>query len=170
MKPGFALDGKINIQKSEILNFTIDEDILNSSRLRITATDHSERPIKNINGSFQFRINGFKNELVFREGTSLIPQEITESTFIYLSHKNESGTKGKLFYVLKRGEMSIPIEINWIFLAIIPLSILIIIFLFRKLIIIGGIIMILIFVFSSNKGLNLSTFLETLFDGLKSLV
>ena len=170
MKPGFALDGKINIQKSEILNFTIDEDILNSSRLRITATDHSERPIKNINGSFQFRINGFKNELVFREGTSLIPQEITESTFIYLSHKNESGTKGKLFYVLKKGEMSIPIEINWIFLAIIPLSILILIFLFRKMIIIGGLIMILIFVFSSNKGLNLSTFLETLFDGLKSLV
>lgn len=169
-KSGFALIDKINTQPLGISNFAITEDLFNSNQLRITVTDQFDRPTGNFDGIFQFRINGFKNELTFSDGTSLIPQEISESTFIYLSHKNESGTKGKLFYIFSSSGKLIPIEISWIFLAIIPLSILILIFLFRKLIIIGGLIMTLIFVFSSNKGLSLSTFLETLFDGLKNLV
>lgn len=169
-KSGFALIDKVNTQALDFTNFAITEDLLNSNKLRITATDQFDKPADNIDGIFQFRINGFRNELTFRNGTSLIPQEISESTFIYLSHENESGTKGKLFYIFSSGGKLIPIEISWIFLAIIPLSILILIFLFRKMIIIGGLIMILIFVFSSNKGLSLSTFLETLFDGLKNLV
>lgn len=169
-KSGFALIDKINKKSLVITNFAIAEDPLNNNKLRITVTDQFDRPTDNIDGIFKFRINGFKNELTFSDGTSLIPQEISESTFIYLSHENESGTKGKLFYIFSRGNKLIPVGISWIFLAIIPLSILILVFLFRKLIIVGGVIMILIFVFSSKKGLDLSTFLETLFDGLKSLV
>lgn len=170
LKSGFALIDKVNSQQLEIKNFVVEDYLLNSNKLRITATDQFDRPTDNVDGNFQFRINGFKNELTFSDGTSLIPQEISESTFIYLSHENESGRRGKLYYVCSRSGKLIPLEISWIFLAIIPLSILILIFLFRKLIIIGGVIMILFFVFSSKNGLNFSTFLETLFDGLKNLV
>ncbi|WP_276359819.1 hypothetical protein [Daejeonella sp. H1SJ63] len=170
VKSAFGIVGTPISQKMEINNFIVKETQLNSNKLSIIATDQNEIPLKNINGIFQFSINGFKNEFRFNNGITVFPQQIDESTFIYLRHENESGTNGKLYYILSSNGNLNTFEISWIILAIIPLSILLLIFLFRKFIIIGGVILILVFFFNSKHGLNLSTFIDTIFDGLRNLV
>lgn len=166
----FAIKVQSIHQKIEISNFIVRRNVFQGNKLDIIAIDDQGKLPENIEGVFQFSINGFKNELNFSKGISLFPQEINESTFIYLRHKNESGTKGKLYYIYNRNGNLKPLEISWFVLAIIPLSLLIIVFIFRKLIIIGGIILILLVYFNSTNGLNLSTFIETIFDGLRNLV
>lgn len=166
----FAIIKPVLPQKIEISNFILKKNVLYNNKLSIIATDNQGKLMNNVDGTFQFSMNGFSKELNFNNGTTVFPQEINESTFIYLRHKNEAGTRGKLYYILNRNGNLNSIEISWLILAIIPVSILIIIFLFRKLIIIGGIILVLLFFFNSANGLNFSMFIETIFDGLRSLV
>lgn len=166
----FAIKVQNIPQKIAIGNFIVKENALYGNKLNIIATDDQGKLPENIEGVFQFSINGFKNELNFSKGISLFPQEIHESTFIYLRHKNESGTRGKLYYIYNRNGNLKPLEISWFVLAIIPLGLLILVFIFRKLIIIGGVLLVLLVYFNSTNGLNLSTFLETIFDGLRNLV
>ncbi|MFA5245331.1 MAG: hypothetical protein WC380_08515 [Pedobacter sp.] len=167
----FAINKQVIIpQKIEISNFIVKGNESQNNKLSIIATDKQGKLMKNIDGTFQFNMNGFNKELNFNDGITIFQQEINESTFIYLRHKNEAGTQGKLYYIFSKNGNLNPIEISWLILVIIPVSILIIIFLFRKLIIIVGIILILLFFFNSTNGLNLSMFIETIFDGLRNLV
>ena len=150
-------------------NFVVKENLLKNNKIAIIAADKSEKPIESLNGTFQFSINGFQQELKFNDGVAVAPQPIDKSTFLYLRHENEAGVHGKLYYVYKKDDNLSPYHINWLVLILIPLGIIILATLFRKFIIIGGIILVAFLIFNSKNGLGIPTFLDTVFDGLKGL-
>lgn len=152
-----------------INNFLVKENLLKNDKIAIIACDAEEKPLEHVSGTFQFTINGFKQTLRFNEGVAVSPQQIDKSTFIYLRHENENGTHGKLYYVIKKDLDLKLIKINWLLLVLIPLVVIILATMFRKFILIAAVLLILLFVFNSSKGLNLGTFFETIFDGLKSI-
>ncbi len=156
-------------QQIAIANFIIKENLLKNDKIAIIACNEAEKPLESINGTFQFSINGFKQELKFNDGVAVSPQQIDKSTFIYLRHENESGTHSKLYYVIKKEDNLNPVKINWLLLVLIPLGIIVLATMFRKFIIIAGILLISIYFFNSSNGLNLPTFFQTVFDGLKSV-
>ena len=156
-------------QEIAINNFIIKENLLKNAKIAVIACNELERPLENINGTFQFNINGFKQALKFNDGVAIAPQQIDKSTFVYLRHENESGTHGKLYYVIKKDDNLKMIKINWLLLVLIPLGIIILATMFRKFIIIAAILLITLFFFNSSNGLNLPTFFETVFDGIKSV-
>lgn len=152
-----------------INNFIAKENLYKTNQLAIYAADSLENPIENISGTFKFSINGFEKELKFKNGLALIDQPISKSTFIYLRHENESGSQGKLYYVFKKYDFLKPIKISWLILVLVPAIIILLAMMFRKFIIIGGILLIIMFYFNTSNGLKISTFFDTVFDGLKNL-
>jgi len=174
----FILSGnKVHSQTESILsqevvlnNFIVKEDLLKNNKIAIIAADSLDKPIETLSGTFQFSINGFGQELKFNNGVAVAAQPIDKSTFIYLRHENETGTHGKLYYVVRKGDFINPIKISWWVLVIVPLILIILATLFRKFIIIAGILLIFIFYYNSSNGLKLPTFFDTVFDGLKNLI
>ncbi|HEY0896669.1 MAG TPA: hypothetical protein VGE15_08985 [Sphingobacteriaceae bacterium] len=163
-QPGAATPVQLSIN-----NFIVKEHLLKNEKIAIIACDADEKPMEHVNGVFQFSLNGFKQELKFNEGVAIAPQPINESTFMYLRHKNEAGTHGKLYYILKQENNLKPIKINWMMLAVIPVAIILIAFTFRKLLIWAVVVLLVLFFFNARNGLNLPTFFDTIFDGLKSV-
>ncbi len=165
----FAQADSATTQHVAINNFVVKENLLKNNKIAIIAADANEKPAENLNGTFQFSINGFQQELKFNGGVAVAPQSIDKSTFLYLRHENESGTHGKLYYIYKKGDDLSPYKINWLVLILIPLGIVILALLFKRFIIIGGIILIAFLIFNSKNGLGIPTFFDTVFDGLKGL-
>lgn len=152
-----------------INNFIIKENLLKNDKIAVIACDAEENPLENISGTFLFSINGFKQQLKFNDGVAIAPQQIDQSTFIYLRHKNENGTHGKLYYVTKKENNLNPIKINWLLLVLIPLALVILATMFRKFILFAVVLIIIMLIFNSSKGLNLPTFFDTIYDGLKGV-
>jgi hypothetical protein len=155
-------------QTVAINNFLVKENLLKNEKIAIVAADSTDKPIEKVNGTFLFSINGFKQELKFHDGVAVAPQQIEKSTFLYIKHKNDNGTHGKLYYIIKKETDLNPIKINWLLLLAIPVVLVILASMFRKFILFAVIIIALMLFFNHNKGLNLPTFFETVFDGLKS--
>lgn len=152
-----------------INNFIIKENLLKNDKIAVIACDPEENPLENISGTFLFSINGFKQQLKFNDGVAIAPQQIDQSTFIYLRHKNENGTHGKLYYVTKKENNLNPIKINWLLLVLVPLALVILATMFRKFILFAVVLIIIMLIFNSSKGLNLPTFFDTIYDGLKGV-
>lgn len=148
----------------------VKESLLKNSKVAIIATDSLENPIENINGTYTFSVSGFTQQLTFHDGVSILPLPIDKSTFVYIKHENESGTHSKLLYIYKKANDLNPITISRAFFIIIPLIIVILVFAFKKFIYMGIILFLVFFFFSYSKGLNISTYFETIFDYLKNLV
>jgi len=157
------------VNQISLNNFVVKENLLKNNKLAIIAADENEKPIESLNGSFQFSINGFQQELKFNDGVAVAPQPIDKSTFLYLRHENEAGTHGKLYYIYKKDDNLSPYKINWLVLILIPLVIVILGTIFRKFIIIGGILLVAFLIFNSKNGLGIPTFFDTVFDGLKGI-
>jgi hypothetical protein len=158
----------LKAQSVAINNFLVKENLLKNEKIAIIAADSVDKPIEQVNGTFQFTINGFKQELKFNDGVAVAPQQIEKSTFLYIKHKNDNGTHSKLYYVIKKETDLNPIKINWLILVLLPLAIIIIASMFKKFIMIAIIILALLFFFNYNSGLSLPTFFETVIDGIKS--
>ncbi|WP_245803440.1 hypothetical protein [Daejeonella lutea] len=165
----YAQSDTATTQLVALNNFVVKENLLKNNKIAIIAADENEKPIESLNGTFQFSINGFQQELKFNNGVAVAPQAIDKSTFLYLRHENESGTHGKLYYIYKKGDDLSPYKINWLVLILIPLGIVALALLFKRFIIIGGIILIAFLIFNSKNGLGIPTFFDTVFDGLKGL-
>jgi hypothetical protein len=165
----FAQIDTATTRQVAINNFVVKENLLKNNKLAIIAADANEKPIESLNGTFQFSFNGFKQELKFNDGVAVAPQPIDKSTFLYLRHENEAGTHGKLYYIYKKDDNLSPYKINWLVLILIPLGIIVLATLFRKFIIIGGVILVAFLIFNSKNGLGIPTFFDTVFDGLKGL-
>ncbi|MHB1177497.1 MAG: hypothetical protein ACYCZO_04115 [Daejeonella sp.] len=165
---GAQTDSSVS-QQVAVNNFVVKENLLKNNKIAIIAADENEKPVESLNGTFLFSINGFQQQLKFNDGVAIAPQPIDKSTFLYLRHENETGTHGKLYYIYKKDDSLRPFKINWLVLVLIPIGIVILGTMFRRFIIIGGIILIVIFIFNSQNGLKLSTFFDTVMDGLKSL-
>ncbi len=166
----FSQSYTINRQEVALNNFVVRENLLKNNKIAIIATDQDEKPIESLSGTFQFSINGFQQELKFNNGVAVTSQPIDRSTFLYLRHENETGTHGKLYYIIKKDDNLRPIKINWLILVVVPLGIIILATMFRKFIIIAAILLFLLFFFNSQNGLKLPTFFETVVDGLKSVI
>lgn len=165
----FSQTDTATTQHVALNNFVVKENLLKNNKIAIIAADESEKPIESLNGTFQFSINGFQQELKFNDGVAVAPQPIDKSTFLYLRHENEAGTHGKLYYIYKKNDNLSPYKVNWLVLILIPLGIIVLATIFRKFIIIGGIILIAFLIFNSKNGLGIPTFFDTVFDGLKGL-
>ncbi|KLT65687.1 hypothetical protein [Pedobacter sp. BMA] len=156
-------------QNAAINNFLVKENLLKNNKLAIIAADSLNVPNENINGSYTFSVSGFTQILKFNDGIAVLPLPIAKSTFVYIKHQNDLGTHSKLVYVYKKDADLSPYAINSLWLFIIPIALVIIAFAFRKLIIFVVIAFLVFVYFNHSAGLNLGTFFESIFDGLKSL-
>lgn len=157
-------------QTDSLNNFIVKENLLKNEKLAIIAADSTENPREDVNGRYEFSINGFKQELDFHDGIAVAPMQISKSSFVYIKHKNSLGTHSKLYYVLKKEGSLNPVKINWIVLIIIPVIIIAFASMFRKFIIAAVIIFFGLMIFNHNQGLGLGRFIETILDGLRQLL
>ncbi|WP_443943922.1 hypothetical protein ACJVDH_13435 [Pedobacter sp. AW1-32] len=157
-------------QKASINNFLVKENLLKNNKLAIIAADSLGVPNENISGVYTFSVSGFTQILKFNDGIAVLPLPIDKSTFVYIKHQNDFGTHSKLVYVYKKDSDLTPYSINSLWLFIIPVVLIITAFAFRKLIIFVVIIFLIFVYFNHSNGLNLSTFFESVFDGLKNLI
>lgn len=162
---GFAQESNSGID-----NFLVKESLLKNSKIAIIAADSLENPIEAVNGSYNFSVSGFTQQLTFANGVAILPLPIDKSTFVYIKHENDKGTHSKLLYIYKSDSDLKPITISRIFFIIIPLFIIILSFAFKKFIYLAVILLVIFFYFSASKGLNVSTYFETIIDYLKNLV
>ena len=164
-----AISAMAFAQKSDINNFIVKENLLKNSKLAIIAADSSDNPIENINGLYTFTVSGFTQPLTFHSGVAVLPLQLERSAFVYIKHQNDKGTHSKLLYVYKKEGTLNPYTINSLWLILFPLVVIFLAFAFRKFIIIAVILMLIFFYFNHSNGLNVSTFFETVFDGLKNM-
>lgn len=151
-----------------IKNFIIKENLIQNDKLAILACDSLEKPMDNINGTFQFVMNGFNYALNFQDGVAITPNKIENSTFINIKHKNSEGTTSNLFYVLKKDTGLTIYKVNWFYLLIIPLGLLLGSMLFKRFIWLAVILLGIYFYYNTQKGLNVMSFIEVILDGIKS--
>jgi hypothetical protein len=155
-------------QTADINNFLVKESLLKNSKLAIIAADSLDNPIENINGTYTFTVSGFTQPIRFNDGIGMLPNQLESSSFIYIKHQNDRGTHSKLLYVYKKDGDLTPYAFNSLWLILFPLIIIVLAFAFRKFIIVAVILMLIFIYFNHSNGLSISTFFETIFDGLKN--
>ncbi|MFC6098526.1 hypothetical protein [Olivibacter domesticus] len=156
-------------KKYALNNFIVKENLIKNGKLAIIACDSTEKPTDNINGTFSFIINGFRQPLSFREGVAISPLEIERSSFVFLKHENEQGTHSKLYYVYKNDDGLKPFKINWIVLLIIPIIIILIASIYKRLIFFAVLALAALAYFNYNKGLSFDGIFETVLHGIKDI-
>lgn len=165
----FIVSSNAFSQKVDINNFVVKESLLKNSKLAIIASDSLDQPLEQINGSYSFTVSGFSQQLNFHDGVAIVPLQLEKSSFVYIKHENGAGTHSKLLYVYKKDGNLNPYTISTNWLIFFPLIIIVLIFAFRKFLIIGLIILLVFIYFNHSNGLSLGTFLETIFDKLKMI-
>lgn len=152
-----------------IKNFVVAENPQKHNNFIIIAKDSLNNASESLNGTYTFSVNGFKEILNFHSGVADSKMEIDKSLFLYVKHESEGNTVSKLYYIRKTANGITPISISWYILLIIPAGLILIGYMFRR--IIGVVIFFLVgyVYFNYSKGLSISTFLESIFDGLKNL-
>jgi hypothetical protein len=152
-----------------INHFVIKDNPFGQSQIAIVATDSLNNPLQNVNGDFTFAVNGFEQALTFNKGVAFYPPKIEKSIFLYLRHNNDVGTHSMLYYVYKHDDKLSPWHISWGWLLVIPLSLVLLGYLFKRFIIIAVIIFIIFIYFNHHNGLSFPTFFSSIIDGLKSM-
>lgn len=155
---------------SNIDHFIVRENLIKNGKLAIIATDAAEHPNESVSGTYQFVINGFKQELQFHDGVAITSNPIETSAFVFVKHRNQQGSHGRLYYVLKRDQNINPIAINWYFLILVPAIILLIAYLFKRIMVLAVVVLIALFIYNYSKGLDLENIFETITHGVKSLI
>jgi glycosyltransferase involved in cell wall biosynthesis len=162
--------GSARADTVSIRRFVIKENPFAQKEVAIVATDTANQILERINGLYTFTINGFENQLKFENGTAFYRHKVDKSAFMYIKHKNESGTSAALYYVYKHGDRLSPMRISWVWMIMIPLALVFIAYIFKRFIIIAAVILIIFIYFNHSKGLSIPTFFESIFDGLKGIV
>lgn len=157
-------------EEMQINDFIIKENLIKNDKLAILACDSLQNPLERINGSFQFTINGFNYPLKFNDGVAITPNKIENSTFVYLQHKNESGTHSNLFYVLKKEDGLKIYIISWFLLLLVPIALLVLVMLFKRFLWFAMILLAVYLYYNSQKGLNVGNFLEIIIEGIKNIL
>lgn len=149
--------------------FIVKENLLKNEKLAIIVSDSLNNPIETINGTFNFSVNGFKQELIFNNGVAVCPLQIEKSAFVFIKHVNELGSHSNLYFIYKRDQDLKPYKISWYLLLVIPIGFILIGYLFRRLI--GFVILglVLFSYFNYSKGLTIPTFFESIIDGVKKM-
>ncbi len=152
-----------------INHFVVKENPFAKDEIAIVATDSLGTIQENINGQFNFTINGFEDTLRFDKGTAFYRHKISKSSFIYAKHENESGTHSILYYIYKSQDTLRPFHISWVLLLAIPCGLFLLAYMFKRFIIIAIIIFGIFVYFNYHNGLSIPTFFESIIDGLKTM-
>ena len=161
---GFAVSNGIAIN-----HFVIKDNPFSKDEIAILATDSLGTIQENVNGEFDFTVNGFEDTLKFDKGTAFYRHKIGKSSFIYAKHQNESGTHSILYYVYKSGDSLKPFHISWIWLLAIPCSLFLLAYVFKRFIIAAIIIFAIFVFFNYHNGLSIPAFFESIINGLKGI-
>lgn len=160
----FALADTIAIN-----HFVIKENPFAKDEVAVIATDTAGTIQESVNGIFTFSLNGFTEQLTFDKGTAFYRKKIEKSTFIYIRHQNDDGTHSMLYYIYRHDSKLSPVKISWVVLIGIPLALVLLGYLFKRFIIIALIIFCIFLYFNHSNGLNVSTFFQSIIDGLKGM-
>jgi hypothetical protein len=152
-----------------INHFAVKENPFAADEVAVVATDTLGNIRENVNGVFNFTMNGFEQELKFEKGTAFYRHKIARSTFLYAKHQNDSGTHGILYYIYKHNDKLTPIHISWVLLLAIPCALFLLAYMFKRFIIIAIIIFAIFMYFNYHNGLSIPTFFESIIDGLKNI-
>jgi hypothetical protein len=155
-----------------IKHFEIKENPYEQNQVSIVATDSLNNTLENLNGNLVFTINGFEDTLKFTSGVAFYKHKIDRSTFLYARHVDDNGgaTLSSLYYVYKSESKLVPVHISWMWLLIIPLSLVLLAYMFKRFIIIAIIIFCIFLYFNHHNNLSIPLFFQSIFDGLKRLV
>ncbi|GAA4788507.1 hypothetical protein GCM10023231_15910 [Olivibacter ginsenosidimutans] len=165
----FLTYGKAS-QPLNLNNFIVKESLIKNGKLAIVACDSADVPTDKVSGTFVFVINGFKQTLSFHDGVALSPQEIDQSSFVFIKHENVLGTHSKLYYAYKSANGLQLIKINWVFLLLVPLLIIFIATIYKRLIFLAIIVLLALTYFNYHKGLSFEGIFETISSGIKSFL
>ena len=157
--------------EQSIKTFELRQNPFADNEVVVVATDSVGTILEGIGGGHTFYINGFKERLSFENGTGFYSRKLEKSTFIYLKNQDEYGFKGSvLYYVLKFDTHLFPIKISWLVFIIIPILLILLGYMFRKLIWLAVVLFIAFSYFHLSSGLGFATLFETITAGLKSLL
>lgn len=161
---GFTKAAEIHLNQ-----FILKENPFAKDEVAVVACDSAGTPVENINGLFNFTVNGFKEELRFEKGVAFYHHKLEKSSFLYLKHRDEASSHARLYYIYKHDSKLDPYNISWKFLVAIPLILIFLGYLFKRFIIIAFVIFCLFSYFNYHGGMSLGTFFETILDGLKNV-
>ena len=152
-----------------INHFVIKENPFAKDEVAIIATDSLGNIRENVNGMFNFTVNGLEDTLKFEKGTAFYRHKLQRSTFLYVRHQNDSGTHSILYYVYRTDDKLTPVHIPWYLLLAIPCALVLLAYMFKRFIIIAIIIFAIFVFFNYHNGLSLPTFFDSIIDGLKNM-
>jgi hypothetical protein len=158
------------LAEAPINHFMVKESLLANGTLAVVVCDSTDTPIGEINGNYDFTLNGFQQRLSFHDGIALAPQKIEKSTFVLLRHDNEQGSHNRLYYVWKKGDELNPIAVSSSLILGTPIVILLLIFIFRRLLILGIILLAVYLYFSYQGGLSFAGFFDLIRSALSGLL
>jgi len=153
--------------KVAIDHFVVKENPFATDEIAFVAVDTAGTIQEKVNGIFSFTINGFTETLTFDKGTAFYRHKIEKSSFVYARHQNDEGTHSVLYYVYRHDSKLSPVKISWILLLAIPIVLILIGYLFKRLIIIAIIAFCIFLYFNHSNGLSIPTFFQSIIDGLK---
>jgi hypothetical protein len=151
-------------------HFVIRENPFAKDEIAVMATDTAGNILENVSGRFSFTVNGFGEVLKFEKGTSFYHHKLDRSSFLYVKHRNDQGTHSSLYYVYKGPDRLMPVHISWMVLLAVPVLLILLGYLFKRMIILAIIIFCLLLYFNHHAGLSLPTFFESIIDGLKGML
>jgi hypothetical protein len=163
-RAGFAFGDAIAINY-----FVIKENPFAQDEVAIVATDSLGNIQENVTGVFNFTLNGFEDTLKFDKGTAFYRHKIEHSTFLYTKHQNDNGIHAILYYIYRDNNKLNVWHISWVLLLAIPCVLFLLAYMFKRFIIIAIIIFVIFMYFNYHNGLNISTFFESILNGLKGM-
>ena len=122
----------------------------------------------NIQGSYAFTINGFKQDLQFTDGVAVTANPIESSTFVFFKHVEGTKEIGKLYFLRVTEKGISPYKISGFLLIIIPLLILYIAYKFKRFLITLLVLALVYLYLNYSKGLDVKQLIESSILGLKN--
>lgn len=152
-----------------INNFIVKENLTKNGKMAIIAVDSLENANESINGTFLFALNGFQQSLQFHNGVAVPAHTTDGSTFVFFKHNNQHQSVGKLYFIYKKNSGISPYKINGLLLLVIPALLLLLGYIFKKLLITFVILGFVYGYLSFNKGLEFTQILESAFQIIKNI-
>ncbi len=165
-----SINAQNTFTKYSISNFAIKQNQLNSQNLSVLALDSLAQSNQKITGNYTFTVNGLSQNLLFKNGEAVLKLPLKKSSFFYIKLENELNNPSNLYYVLKTDSSLNPFKVNMFWLLIIPIGLILIGYMFKKIIGLAIFLISLYLYFNHSNGLSIGVFLQSIFDGLKSIV
>lgn len=154
----------------QISNFIVKEHLTKNGKLAIIAVDSADNADESIHGTYVFTINGFQQNLNFQEGVAVAGHALEGSTFVYFKHLNQAKSVGRLYFIYKKDKDLSPYKINGLLLLIIPALLLLLAYVFKRMLVMILILGAIYAYLSFSKGLGMTQILESAYQVIKNLI